>query len=128
MYCCTTKNLEERQNHFVCSTSRKNGKDVCGMRFIRAKVLKMGVLRFQQILLWCISDCEDLFREKLGAKRREDFKRSYPQNEGRSLGHSAGLRNLTAFLSVSTRITHRARLPTADFKSCPEIMSLSKLN
>ena len=75
MYCCTTKNLEERQNHFVCSTPRKNGKDECGMRFIRAKVLKMGVLRLQQILLWCISDCENLFREKLGAKRREDFKK-----------------------------------------------------
>jgi len=33
------------------------------------------VLKFLQILLWYISDCEDLFRDKLGAKRKEDFKK-----------------------------------------------------
>lgn len=75
MYYCTTLNFEERQDHFVCSTSRKKGKDVCGTHFIRAVVLEKGVLRFLQILLWYISDCEDLFREKLGAKRKEDFKK-----------------------------------------------------
>ena len=75
MYYCTTLNFEERQDHFVCSTSRKKGKDVCGTHFIRAVVLEKGVLRFLQILLWYISDCESLFREKLGAKRKEDFKK-----------------------------------------------------
>lgn len=40
-----------------------------------AVVLEKGVLRFLQILLWYISDCEDLFRDKLGAKRKEDFKK-----------------------------------------------------
>ena len=75
MYYCTTQNFEERQDHFVCSTSRKKGKDVCGTHFIRAVVLEKGVLKFLQILLWYISDCEDLFREKLGAKRKEDFKK-----------------------------------------------------
>ena len=75
MYYCTTQNFEERQDHFVCSTSRKKGKDVCGTHFIRAVVLEKGVLRFLQILLWYISDCESLFREKLGAKRKEDFKK-----------------------------------------------------
>ena len=75
MYYCTTLNFEERQDHFVCSTSRKKGKDVCGTHFIRAVVLEKGVLKFLQILLWYISDCEDLFREKLGAKRKEDFKK-----------------------------------------------------
>ena len=75
MYYCTTQNFEERQDHFVCSTSCKKGKDVCGTHFIRAVVLEKGVLRFLQILLWYISDCESLFREKLGAKRKEDFKK-----------------------------------------------------
>ena len=75
MYYCTTQNFEERQDHFVCSTSRKKGKDVCGTHFIRTVVLEKGVLRFLQILLWYISDCESLFREKLGAKRKEDFKK-----------------------------------------------------
>ena len=71
MYYCTSRNFEERQDHFVCSTSRKKGKDVCGTHFIRAVVLEKGVLKFLQILLWYISDCEDLFRDKLGAKRRQ---------------------------------------------------------
>ena len=75
LYYCTTQNFEERQDHFVCSTSRKKGKDVCGTHFIRAMVLEKGVLKFLQILLWYISDCEDLFREKLGAKRKEEFKK-----------------------------------------------------
>lgn len=75
LYYCTTQNFEERQDHFVCSTSRKKGKDVCGTHFIRAMVLEKGVLIFLQILLWYISDCEDLFREKLGAKRKEEFKK-----------------------------------------------------
>ena len=75
LYYCTTQNFEKRQDHFVCSTSRKKGKDVCGTHFIRAMVLEKGVLKFLQILLWYISDCEDLFREKLGAKRKEEFKK-----------------------------------------------------
>ena len=75
MYYCTSRNFEERQDHFVCSTSRKKGKDVCGTHFIRAVVPEKGVLKFLQILLWYISDCEDLFRDKLGAKRKEDFKK-----------------------------------------------------
>ena len=48
---------------------------MCGTHFIRAVVLEKGVLRFLQILLWYISDCEDMFRDKLGAKRKEDFKK-----------------------------------------------------
>lgn len=48
---------------------------MCGTHFIRAVVLEKGVLKFLQILLWYISDCEDMFRDKLGAKRKEDFKK-----------------------------------------------------
>ena len=38
-------------------------------------VLEKGVLKFLQILFWHISDCENLFRDKLGAKRKEEFKK-----------------------------------------------------
>lgn len=75
LYYCTTQNFEERQDHFVCSTSRKKGKDICGTHFIRAVVLEKGVLKFLQLLIWYISDCEDLFREKLGSKRKEEHKK-----------------------------------------------------
>ena len=40
-----------------------------------ASVSYTHLLKFLQILLWYISDCEDLFRDKLGAKRKEDFKK-----------------------------------------------------
>ena len=52
LYYCTTQNFEERRDHFVCSTSRKKGKDVCGTHFIRAMVLEKGVLKFLQILAY----------------------------------------------------------------------------
>ena len=48
---------------------------MCGTHFIRAVVLEKGVLKFRQILLCYRSDCEDLFRDKLDAKRKEDFKK-----------------------------------------------------
>ena len=48
---------------------------MCGTYFIHAMVLGKVVLQFLQILLWYISDCEDLFREKLGTKRKEGFKK-----------------------------------------------------
>ncbi len=48
---------------------------MCGTHFIRAMSLEKGVLKFLQILLWYISDCEELFREKLGAKRKEEHKK-----------------------------------------------------
>lgn len=48
---------------------------MCETHFILAGILEKGVWKLLQILLWHISDCEDLFRDKLGAKRREDFKK-----------------------------------------------------
>ena len=44
LYYCTSKNFEARQDHFVCSTSRLKGKEVCSTHFIRAVVLEQGVL------------------------------------------------------------------------------------
>ena len=58
------QNFEEWQDHFVCSTSRKKGKDMCETHFILAGILEKGVWKLLQILLWHISDCEDLFRDK----------------------------------------------------------------
>ena len=60
----TMQNFEEWQDHFACSTSRKKGKDMCETHFILAGILEKGVWKLLQILLWHISDCEDLFRDK----------------------------------------------------------------
>ena len=69
LYYCTSKSFETRQDHFVCSTSRLKGTDVCGTHFIRAVVLEEGVLRHMQLVALCISNCEEAFRRALGAKR-----------------------------------------------------------
>lgn len=128
LYYCTTQNFEERQDHFVCSTSRKKGKDVCGTHFIRAMVLEKGVLKFLQILLWYISDCEDLFREKLGAKRKEEFKKSWLQNADSLHRHSAGSRNSTDCSNGFMKTISRVRSMTAVFKSYPLTTKTSKKN
>ena len=44
LYYCTSKNFEAWQDHFVCSTSRLKGKEVCPTYYIRAVVLEQGVL------------------------------------------------------------------------------------
>lgn len=75
MYYCTASNFAQRQDYFVCSTSRKKGTDYCGTHFIRAAVLEEGVLLYLQRLLWYISEYEDLFREKLGVKCKEESKK-----------------------------------------------------
>ena len=40
LYYCTSNSFETRQDHFVCSTSRKKGKEVCDTHFISAVVLE----------------------------------------------------------------------------------------
>ena len=75
MYYCTASNFAQRQDYFVCSTSRKKGTDYCVTHFIRATVLEEGVLLYLQRLLWYISEYEGLFREKLGAKCKEESKK-----------------------------------------------------
>ena len=126
MYYCTSRNFEERKDRFVCSTSRKKGKDVCGTHFIRVVVLEKGVLRFLQILLWYISDCEDLFRDKLGAKRKEDFKKELAAKRRSSRRHSAGWKNLTVCSNDFMRTISPAKSMIADLKSCPPTMKMSK--
>ena len=75
MYYCTTNQFEERQDYFVCSTSRIKGKEVGGTHYIRAVVLEEGVLRHLQLVLSCISQYEDVFRQYLGAKKEAETKK-----------------------------------------------------
>ena len=43
IYYCISKYFESRQDHFVCSTSRKRGTDSCDTYFIREVVLEQVV-------------------------------------------------------------------------------------
>ena len=75
LYYCTSNSFETRQDHFVCSTSRKKGKEVCDTHFIRAVVLEEGTLQHMRLVIQCIADYEDAFRRALGAKRSEEARK-----------------------------------------------------
>ena len=75
LYYCTSNSFETRQDHFVCSTSRKKGKEVCDTHFIRAVVLEEGTLQHMRLVIQCVVDYEDAFRRALGAKRSEEAKK-----------------------------------------------------
>ena len=75
LYYCTSKNFEARQDHFVCSTSRKKGKDVCDTHFIRAVVLEEGTLQHMRMVISCVASYEDAFRKALGAKRNAEVRK-----------------------------------------------------
>lgn len=75
LYYCTSKSFETRQDYFICSTSRKRGKDVCETHFIRAVVLEEGTLQHMRLLFLCIANYEDEFRKALGAKRTAEAKK-----------------------------------------------------
>lgn len=75
LYYCTSNSFETRQDHFVCSTSRKKGKEVCDTHFIRAVVLEEGTLQHMRLLFLCIANYEDEFRKALGAKRTAEAKK-----------------------------------------------------
>lgn len=75
LYYCTSNSFETRQDHFVCSTSRKKGKDVCDTHFIRAVVLEEGVLQHMRLVISCVAGYEDAFRKALGAKRTAEAKK-----------------------------------------------------
>ena len=75
LYYCTSNSFETRQDHFVCSTSRKKGKEVCDTHFIRAVVLEEGALQHMRLVIQCVADYEDAFRRALGAKRSEEAKK-----------------------------------------------------
>ena len=75
LYYCTSKSFETRQDHFICSTSRKRGKDVCETHFIRAVMLEEGTLQHLRLVQLCIAGYEDAFRKALGAKRSAEVKK-----------------------------------------------------
>lgn len=75
LYYCTSKNFEARQDHFVCSTSRLKGKEVCPTHFIRAVVLEQGVLAHMRLVIACVSTHEERFRKAMGAKQKAEAKK-----------------------------------------------------
>ena len=62
-------------DYFVCSTSRKKGKEICDTHFIRAVVLEEGTLQHMRLVIQCVADYEDAFRRALGAKRSEEVRK-----------------------------------------------------
>lgn len=75
LYYCTSRNFETRQDHSVCSTSRLKGKEVCPTHFIRAVVLKQGVLAHMRMTIACVANHEEHFRKAMGAKQKAEAKR-----------------------------------------------------
>ena len=75
LYYCTSKNFEARQDHFICSTTRRRGSETCTSHFIRAVVLEEGTLRHMQLVISCIASHEDAFRKALGAKRNAEVRK-----------------------------------------------------
>ena len=75
LYYCTSRNFEARQDHFVCSTSRLKGKEVCPTHFIRAVVLEQGVLAHMRMTITCVANHEEQFRKAMGAKQKAEAKR-----------------------------------------------------
>ncbi len=75
LYYCTSRNFEARQDHFVCSTSRLKGKEVCATHFIRAVVLEQGVLAHMRMTITCVANHEEQFRKAIGAKQKAEAKK-----------------------------------------------------
>ena len=75
LYYCTSRNFETRQDHFVCSTSRLKGKEVCPTHFIRAVVLEQGVLAHMRMTIACVVNHEEQFRMAMGAKQKAEAKK-----------------------------------------------------
>lgn len=74
LYYCTSKYFESRQDHFVCSTSRK-GKENCSTHFIRATILEQGVLAHLKYVIGTVASYENQFRKVLGAKQKAEVKK-----------------------------------------------------
>ena len=66
---------KNRQDNFVCSTSRKKGTAVCPSHFIRALVLERGVLEHMKYVISYIANYENKFRDIMGAKHKAEFKK-----------------------------------------------------
>lgn len=71
----TSKNFEARQDHFVCSTSRLKGKEICSTHFVRAVVLEQGILAHMKLTIACVANHEEQFRKAMGAKQKAEAKK-----------------------------------------------------
>lgn len=74
LYYCTSKYFESRQDHFICSTSRK-GKETCSTHFIRATIHEQGVLTHLKYVIETVASYENQFRKVLGAKQKAEVKK-----------------------------------------------------
>ena len=99
---------------------------MCGTHFIRAVVLEKGVLKFLQILLWYISDCEDLFRDKLGAKRKEDFKKELAAKRRQLTQAQRRMEELDRLFKRLYEDNISDKINDSRFESCPPTMKMSK--
>ena len=75
LYYCTSKNFKTRQDHFIGSTSRRKGKDVCSTHFIRAVVLEQGVLAHMRLTIARVANPEEQFRKAMGARQKAKAKK-----------------------------------------------------
>lgn len=75
LYYCTSNNFEKRQDHFVCSTSRRKGKEACSTHFIRAVVLEQLVCDDIKNTISCISGREEQFRKAMNARQKVESKK-----------------------------------------------------
>ncbi len=75
LYYCTSMNFEAIQDHFVCSTSRLKGKEVCPTHFIRTVVPEQGVLAHMRMTIACAANHEEQFRRAMGAKQQAEAKK-----------------------------------------------------
>lgn len=74
LYYCTRNYFESRQDHFVCSTSRKV-KENCSTHFIRAVVLEKVVLAHLKYVMGFVAAYENQFREIMGARQKAETKK-----------------------------------------------------
>lgn len=75
LYYCTSKNFEAKQEHFVCSTSRLKGKEVCPTHFIRAVVLEQSVLAHMRMTITSVANHEEQPRKAMGTKQKTKAKK-----------------------------------------------------
>lgn len=128
LYYCTSNSFESRQDHFVCSTSRKKGTDVCDTHFIRAMVLEEGTLQHMRLVIQCIADYEDAFRKALGTKQTAEAKKELSARSEPCRNPKTVWLNLTDCSSVFTRIWSTENCPKLVFRCCLMIMSRSRKN
>ena len=93
-------NYETRQDHFVCSSSRKRSTEECDTHFIRAVVLEEGTLQNIQLVCLCISAFEDEFREALGVLKSSETKKDLMPKENCFKRQKTVVPNLTDYSSV----------------------------